>query len=100
MGKKIKNCCNYPKTLTMWFYRRVICRKMQTEWQTVLNEDLRSLQGMVAHVQGISILIAYLEVWGLYFQQGLRQFNDPKFSDRYAWANSADPDQTAPRGAV
>ena len=26
--------------------------------------------------------------------------NDPKFSDRYAWANSADPDQTAPRGAV
>ena len=26
--------------------------------------------------------------------------NDPKFSDRYAWANSADPVQTAPRGAV
>ena len=26
--------------------------------------------------------------------------NDPKFSDRYAWANGADPDQTAPRGAV
>ena len=26
--------------------------------------------------------------------------NDPKFSDRYAWANSADPDQTAPLGAV
>ena len=26
--------------------------------------------------------------------------NDPKFSDRYAWANSADPNQTAPRGAV
>ena len=26
--------------------------------------------------------------------------NDPKFSDRYAWANSADPAQTAPRGAV
>ena len=26
--------------------------------------------------------------------------NDPKFSDRYAWANSADPDQTAPTGAV
>ena len=24
--------------------------------------------------------------------------NDPKFSDRYAWANSANPDQTAPRG--
>ena len=26
--------------------------------------------------------------------------NDPKFSDRYAWANSADPDQTAPRGLL
>ena len=26
--------------------------------------------------------------------------NDPKFSDTYAWAKSADPDQTAPRGAV
>ena len=23
--------------------------------------------------------------------------NDPKFLDRYAWANSADPDQNAPR---
>ena len=26
--------------------------------------------------------------------------NDPKFLDRLIWANSADPDQTAPRGAV
>ena len=26
--------------------------------------------------------------------------NDPKFLDRWFWANSADPDQTAPRGAV
>ena len=26
--------------------------------------------------------------------------NFPKFSDRQAWANSADPDQTAPRGTV
>ena len=26
--------------------------------------------------------------------------NDPKFSDSQAWANSADPDQTIPRGAV
>ena len=26
--------------------------------------------------------------------------NDPKFTDRQVWANSADPDQTAPRGAV
>ena len=26
--------------------------------------------------------------------------NDPKFSDRQVWANSVDPDQTAPLGAV
>ena len=26
--------------------------------------------------------------------------NDPKFWDRQVWANSEDPDQTAPRGAV
>ena len=26
--------------------------------------------------------------------------NDPKFSDRQAWANSADPDQTAPLFAI
>ena len=26
--------------------------------------------------------------------------NDPKFWDRLVWANSADPDQTPPRGAV
>ena len=26
--------------------------------------------------------------------------NDPKFSDRLVWANNADPDQTAPIGAV
>ena len=31
--------------------------------------------------------------------RGVTYRNDPKFSDRYAWANtySADPDQTAPR---
>ena len=26
--------------------------------------------------------------------------NNPKFLDRQVWANSVDPDQTAPRGAV
>ena len=31
----------------------------------------------------------------MYFPPGNR--NDPKFSDRYAWANSADPEE---RGAV
>ena len=27
-------------------------------------------------------------------------YNDPKLSDRQVWANKADPDKTAPRGAV
>ena len=30
----------------------------------------------------------------------VRYRNIPKFSDRQVWANSADPDQTAHRGAV
>ena len=37
---------------------------------------------------------SYAKFWLGYYR------NDPKFSDRYAWANSADPDQTAPREAV
>ena len=35
--------------------------------------------------------LAIVELPGLFYYR-----NDPKFSDRYAWANSADPDQTAP----
>ena len=38
--------------------------------------------------------------WGLFSSLVFLYHNDPLFSDRYAWANSADPDQTAPRGAV
>ena len=34
----------------------------------------------------------------IYVQVSYR--NDPKLSERLFWANSADPDQTAPRGAV
>ena len=33
-------------------------------------------------------------------RQYLAYRNDPKFSDKQVWANSADPDQTAPLGAV
>ena len=36
--------------------------------------------------------------WNQKIEEKLRNF--PKFSDRQVWANSADPDQTAPRGAV
>ena len=31
-----------------------------------------------------------------YWNFAITYRNDPKFLDRYAWANSADPDQTAP----
>ena len=37
--------------------------------------------------------VTEFQIWQLYH-------SDPKFSDRYAWPNGADPDQTAPRGAV
>ena len=33
-------------------------------------------------------------------KRNIRYRNDPKFSDRQVWANSADPEQTAPRGEV
>ena len=33
-------------------------------------------------------------------QHGSYYRNDPKFSERQFWANSADPVQTAPRGGV
>ena len=36
--------------------------------------------------------------FAMLLNQGTR--NNPKFSDIYAWANSADPDRTAPTGAV
>ena len=37
--------------------------------------------------------------WHMYVAPKLNR-NDPNFLDRQALANSADPDQTAPRGAV
>ena len=47
----------------------------------------------------------YLNPWRIIEQKVVQKVsatvlyyrNDPKFLDRYAWANSADPDQTAPR---
>ena len=48
-----------------------------------------------------SNLLVLKETISLYAGHWISMYrNDPKFSDRYAWANSADPDQTAPRGAV
>ena len=36
----------------------------------------------------------------LILTENFKYRNFPKFSDRQVWANSANPDQTAPRGAV
>ena len=37
----------------------------------------------------------------LMYNGGISSYsNDPKFLDGLVWANSADPEQTAPRGAV
>ena len=48
---------------------------------------------------------ACLNLINLEYRTGLVIFvykyhKDPKFSDKLVWANSAYPDQTAPRGAV
>ena len=42
------------------------------------------------------LLKNYAVLYNFYFNYR----NDPKFSDILVWANSADPDQTTPRGAV
>ena len=51
-----------------------------------------------------SDLASFSSVTSHYFPLPVRHLpayhNVPKFSDRQVWANSADPDQTAPRGAV
>ena len=39
-------------------------------------------------------------ILNLHLNKNIWYRNDPKFSDRYACANSEDPDQTAPSGAV
>ena len=49
-------------------------------------------------VANVISTIIYLMSWLLYAFAIYR--NVPKFSDRQVWANSADPDQTAPLGAV
>ena len=38
--------------------------------------------------------------YSIYLTYSQKYRNDPKFQDKQVWANSADPDQTAPRGAV
>ena len=46
----------------------------------------------------VAWLLSIIPVFSVFFCSYNRK--DPKFSDRQVWANSADPDQTAPRGAV
>ena len=50
---------------------------------------------------GENIYITHFQMNFAYINYSVFKYrNDPKFSDRYVWANSADPDQTVPRGAV
>ena len=58
-----------------------ICKAVKVEWKVYA-----------------SWLTPYMVACAVYIHH--RYPNDPKFSDRHAWASSADPDQTAPRGAV
>ena len=50
---------------------------------------IRGVQIEISH-RKIQITCSQIKIW-------IHCCNDPKFSDSYAWANSADPDQTAPR---
>ena len=42
----------------------------------------------------------YSLVYHMHVNVKVPYLNDPRFSVKQVWANSADPDQTAPRGAV
>ena len=53
--------------------------------------------GEGGHDYSVSLLISGLALVGPNYLLA-EYHNDPKFSDRYAWANSADSDQTTPRG--
>ena len=63
------------------------------EFLCILNlSELKILRSVL-----LSFMAILSEPW---IVNKFNSFNDPKFSDRLVWANSADPDQTAPKGAV
>ena len=117
-----KNCCNHSKIWTIWRYHRVmspndadgIANSVDHDqtapleqsdmfsirlpvWsgsalfsQTYLSENLGTLRysswpRMSTWSQRTSSIICIMMMYR----------NDPKFSFRYAWANSADPDQSS-----
>ena len=50
--------------------------------------------------EDMALLLVQMWSWDFSYPPYSVNRNDPKFSDRYVLANSADPDQTAPRGAI
>ena len=69
-------------------------------WQNSMDPEEQSEKGLHCLPFRLLVLDALLYIKITFFKFEDNYHNDPKFSDRYAWANSADPDQTAPRGAV
>ena len=76
-------------------------------WQTVqakLSPLLEEQSYQVRHCLAIlSAPFVQISLWYdllFFILKVIIDCNDPKFSDRLIWANSADPDQTAPRGAI
>ena len=47
----------------------------------------------VQKLRNITVFCEYFEITFYAVYTNSEYCNDPKFSDRYAWANSADPDQ-------
>ena len=79
-----------------------VCLCIHILWSPVLLLVWFLFYGPSTHFTSFRALSVTLTT--LFLAKPPRQFistycNDPKFSDRYAWANSADPDQTTPKGA-
>ena len=53
-----------------------------------------------AHTHFVGLVMSWLKCCILFSLEILNYRNDPKFLDSQVCANSVDPDQTAPEGAV
>ena len=67
-----------------------------------IRQNTRSVVDIITKTVGLQLFnvngLGHSQTYKNYAMYSLSIYrNDPKFSDRYAWANCADPDQTAPR---
>ena len=87
------NWLNWKKCETNLFLGRIALCKFQSHRVQVLLLSRGSQRYRFIYYK-------YFEIKLSFFRLFFKYCNFPKFSDGQIWANSADPDQTAPRGAV